>query len=200
MFDQPFNEMGIKKIAIFASGTGSNAKKILEYAHSTKAFEVAVGVTNKRDSGFADLMLKNGIKTYFVNNSMLSCETPLEQILLEKEIDLIVLAGFLRKIPDAMIDAFPNKIINIHPSLLPKHGGKGMYGLHVHEAVKAANDKETGITIHFVNKEYDKGAVILQERIQISQNDSPVDIAQKVQQLEHEFFPKTIEKILADLF
>lgn len=191
--------MGLPKIAIFASGTGSNAKKILEYAKETNAFSVEVAITNKRDSGFADLMLKNGIKTYFVNNTLLSCEKPIELILQEKGIDLIVLAGFLRKIPDALVDAFPNKIINIHPALLPKFGGKGMYGMNVHTAVKDANETETGITIHYVNKEYDKGDIIFQASTPLTLADTPEEIAKKVQALEHAHYPVVIHKLLSEI-
>lgn len=185
------------KIAIFASGTGTNAIKILDYAQSTGAYEVTLAVTNRRNSGFADHMLKKGIKTYFVSDSLLSCETAIENIMQEKGIDLVVLAGFLRKIPDALIDAFPNKIINIHPALLPKFGGKGMYGMNVHNAVKEAQEAESGITIHYVNKEYDKGAIIFQASTPILPSDTPEDIAHKVQVLEHEHFPKIIHQILS---
>ena len=186
----------IPKIAIFASGAGSNAEKILEYARQTKAYEIVAAVSNNRESGFAQWALRNGIKLYFVGKGMRSCEKPIEEVLLEREGDLVVLAGFLQKIPKEMIEAFPQKIINIHRALLPKFGGIGMYGMHVHQAVKDAEEKESGISIHYIDQEYDKGPIILQKKIAILQEDTAADIAAKVQKLEHQFYAPTIASIL----
>lgn len=127
---------------------------------------------------------------------MRSCEKPIEEVLLERGVDLVVLAGFLQKIPKEMIEAFPQKIINIHPALLPKFGGKGMYGMHVHQAVKDAEEKESGISIHYIDQEYDKGPIILQKKIAILPEDTAADIAAKVQKLEHQFYAPTIASIL----
>jgi len=189
----------MKKIAVFASGTGSNALKILEYARQTGLYEVSLAVTNRADSVFASRMLTEGVKLYVVNNAFLSCEKPLLNILLEKDTDLLVLAGFLRKIPGELIEAFPDRIVNIHPALLPKYGGKGMYGMHVHEAVRTAKEPETGITIHLVNEEYDKGRVLFQASVPVEPGDDAAAIAARVQQLEWEHYPRVIGAYLQEL-
>lgn len=189
----------MKKIAVFASGTGTNAVKILEYARQTGSYEVSLAVTNRADSVFASRMLAEGVKLYVVNNAFLSCEKPLSEVLLEKDIDLVVLAGFLRKIPDELIQTFPDRIVNIHPALLPKYGGKGMYGMHVHEAVRTAQEAETGITIHLVNEEYDKGRVLFQASVPVQAQDDAAAIAVRVQKLEWEHYPRVIAGYLQEL-
>jgi len=189
----------MKKIAVFASGTGTNAQKILDYARHTNAYEVALAVTNRADSGFAQRMLAAGVKLYVINNAFLSCEKPLEEILGEKAADLLVLAGFLRKIPVSLIQAYPNRILNIHPALLPAYGGKGMYGMHVHEAVIQAGEKQTGISIHLVNEEYDKGRILFRATTEIQHGDDAAAVAAKVQQLEWEHYPRIIAEYLEQL-
>lgn len=182
-------------IAIFASGSGSNAEKIIEYFKVKENIIVSVILTNNPEAGVISRADKLGVPCYvfdreaFKGNEVLS-------ILKENDIDFIVLAGFLWLIPMKYIEAFPNKIVNLHPALLPKYGGKGMYGHHVHEAVIANREVESGITIHYVNEAYDDGAIIFQAKYAISPTDSAMDIAMKGQVLEHEHFPKVIEKLL----
>ncbi|MGY5352082.1 phosphoribosylglycinamide formyltransferase [Wenyingzhuangia sp. IMCC45533] len=183
------------KIAILASGSGSNAENIANYFSNDKNVEITYILTNKKDAFVLQRAKKLGIKSrVFTNKEMKEDLNLLE--LLKAEADFIVLAGFLLKVPENIIEAFPNKIINIHPALLPSYGGKGMYGMHVHRAVKNNNETETGITIHFVNENYDEGAIIFQAKTAINKNDTPEDIAQKVHALEYEHFPKVIKETI----
>jgi len=163
----------MKRIVLFASGSGSNVENIFQYFQNNAEVTIATVLTNKRDAKVLD-----------------RC------ILKATEPDLIVLAGFLLKVPEKLVKTFPNKIINIHPALLPKYGGKGMYGMNVHNAVKNNKEQETGITIHYVNENYDEGAIIKQAKTKINTEDSAEDIAKKVHQLEYEYFPKIIEQLL----
>ena len=151
--------------------------------------------SNRKEAFVLERAKNHGVPTYWFTKTEL-LDGSVKDKLVELGIELIVLAGFLLKVPDGLIEAFPNKIINIHPALLPKFGGKGMYGDFVHEAVKQAGDTQTGITIHFVNNHYDEGEVIFQERIEVLPEDSPRDIAQKVHALEHKYFPKVVESLL----
>ena len=185
----------MKKIAILASGNGTNAEKIIEHFHHSSKGKVAVVASNKKDAFVLERAKNWGIPVFCFSKTEL-LEGNVKDKMVELGIDLIVLAGFLLKVPEALVEAFPNKIINIHPALLPKFGGKGMYGDLVHEAVKAAGETHTGITIHFVNNHYDEGEVIFQERIEVLPEDSPREIAQKVHDLEHKYFPKVIESLL----
>ena len=185
----------MKKIAIFASGNGTNAQKIIEHFHRSSKGKVAVVASNKKEAFVLERARQQGIPVFCFSRTEL-LEGSVKDKMVELGIDLIVLAGFLLKVPEALVEAFPNKIINIHPALLPKFGGKGMYGNLVHEAVKAAGETHTGITIHFVNNHYDEGEVIFQERIEVLPEDSPREIAQKVHDLEHKYFPKVIESLL----
>ena len=187
-----------QRIAIFASGNGTNAKAILNhFANHTKA-EVAMTLSNKANAGVLVHAKKVGIPTCVFDRSTFKNTNQIIDMLQAENISLIVLAGFLWQIPQQWIKAFPNQIINLHPALLPKYGGKGMYGIHVHKAVKTAGEKESGITIHYVNEHYDKGQIIHQVKCEIAPEDSPEDIAGKVRLLEHEFFPKTIEKLILE--
>lgn len=182
-------------IAIFASGRGSNAEAIIQYSKKSN-FEVALIVSNKPNALVLELANKHQIQSLIVEkDTFYNASTILEE-LQSFDIKWIVLAGFLWLIPEYLIEKFPNKIINIHPSLLPKFGGKGMYGKRVHQAVFEAKAKESGITIHFVNNEYDKGDVVFQKATQIAPTDNPEAIAQKVLQLEHEYLPKVIETLV----
>lgn len=187
----------MKRIAIFASGSGSNAENIIRYFTIKKtATVVKVFSNNKNAKVFERCKRLNIDAVLFNRKDFYDTEKILDQ--LKKEADIIVLAGFLWKIPSNLIEAFPDKIINIHPALLPKYGGKGMYGIHVHNAVKENNEPETGITIHYVNENYDEGAIIFQAKTQVTPSDSAEDIAQKIHVLEYEHFPKVIDNLMND--
>lgn len=179
-------------LAIFASGNGSNAQNIVEYCLQYPTIQLNRIYCNKADA-FVFERAKN-LKipaTYFSKKAFEDSEDILKQ-LRNDQTDFIILAGFLLKIPAQILQAYPNKIINIHPALLPKYGGKGMYGMHVHQAVKAANEIETGISIHLVNEQYDEGKILFQARCDVDAEDSADEIAQKVHALEYKYFPKTI--------
>jgi len=185
----------MKRLAILATGSGSNAEKIMEhFAHSSKG-KVVLVAANKTTAGVLARAQKFGVPTLTFTRQELE-----EGILLEKlreaQADWVILAGFLLKVPDELIRAFPNRMVNIHPALLPKYGGKGMYGHHVHEAVKAAGDTESGITIHLVNEHYDEGKIIFQAATSLLPEDSAETIAAKVLALEHRFFAGVIEGLL----
>ncbi len=184
-----------KNIAIFASGSGSNAEKIVEHFKSHKTIAVKMFLCNNPDAGVIARAERLEIPCYLFDKESFKNGEVLN-ILLENDIDLVVLAGFLWLIPKSYVEAFPTRIINLHPALLPKYGGKGMYGHHVHEAVIAAGEKESGITIHFVNEKYDEGAVIFQAKYSIDPHDSAMDIAAKGQKLEHHHFPRVIQELL----
>lgn len=188
----------MKKLAIFASGTGSNARKIIEYFSGSGSVEVALVLSNKKDAGVLDIARAHGIPTMVFDRKMLYETDEVLDALRAHHIDFIVLAGFLWLAPPPLIAAFPQRMINIHPALLPKYGGKGMYGMHVHEAVKAAGETETGITIHYVNEHYDKGDFVFQMHCAVLPEDTPADIARKVQQLEHRYFPEIIAKLVSE--
>lgn len=182
-------------VAIFASGNGSNAHQLAMYFKNHSTIQVSCVVSNRKQAGVFDRLADfPTIKQAYVPKNEWENELQVLNLLQEYEVDYIVLAGFLLKIPAYLIAAFPNKIINIHPALLPNYGGKGMYGMHVHEAVKAANDSLSGITIHLVNEEFDKGEVLFQASCQLNETDSAIDIANKVQALEHKHFAKEVEK------
>jgi len=186
----------LKNIVIFASGRGSNAEKIINHFRNHKRVKISAIVSNKLDAGVLDLALRNGIPTRVLSKKVFFKSTDILNYLKEKETDLIVLAGFLWLIPPHLVEAYPDKIINIHPALLPKYGGKGMYGHHVHKAVKAAGDTISGITIHYVNEHYDEGRHIAQFSTELNADMNPDDIAAAVLKLEHQHFAETIEKVL----
>ena len=185
----------MKRVVIFASGSGSNAENIINYFENSEKISVVKVYCNKKEAGVYNRCIKlNKNCEWFSREDFVQKNTLLNKLV--KETDFLILAGFLWKIPEPIVNAFPNKIINIHPALLPKYGGKGMYGMHVHEAVKNNCDKETGITIHFVNERYDEGAIIFQAKTSLKITDSSKDIAQKIHDLEYEYFPKVIEKTI----
>lgn len=188
----------MKRIAIFASGTGSNATKIVEYFKEHQDIEVSLIVSNNQEAKVLDMARDHHIPTLVVNKVLLNDRNYILEKFSIFPIDFIVLAGFLLLIPKYLVDAFPKSIVNIHPALLPKFGGKGMYGMNVHKAVKASGARETGITIHYVNEHYDEGATIFQASCVVLPEDSPETIAKNVLKLEHQFFAKTIEGILQD--
>lgn len=185
----------MKRIVIFASGSGTNAENIIKYFQNNKTAVITQVLSNNQCAKIFERCIP--LKTnclYFDKSDFFSSDYILN--ILKKEADLIVLAGFLWKIPQTIVNSFPNKIINIHPALLPKYGGKGMYGINVHKAVKENNETETGITIHYVNENYDEGTIIFQAKTEILSNDTPETIAEKVHQLEYKYFPKVIEDII----
>ena len=189
--------MIMKRLAIFVSGGGTNLQRIAEYFAPNEEVELACVVSNNKEA-YANQRAKNlGIPLLLVDKPYFTSDQFVERMK-NLDIDLIVLAGFLWLIPQGLIDAFPNKIINIHPALLPKYGGKGFYGHHVHKAVVAAHEKESGITIHYVNEHYDSGNIIFQKKVALSPTDTPDDVAAKIHILEQENFPVVIEKLLFD--
>lgn len=182
-------------LVIFASGTGSNAKAIIEYFKTNPVAKVTLIVCNKAGAGVIHIAAEENIPMLMINKAFIK-EGKLLPELVKHAPSLIVLAGFLWKVPDDVVVYFQNKIINIHPALLPKYGGKNMYGHHVHEAVITAGEKESGITIHYVNEVYDEGRIILQARCTVSDTDDTISLAQNIHKLEHYFFPRTIEFLL----
>jgi phosphoribosylglycinamide formyltransferase 1 len=182
------------QIAIFASGSGTNARKIIEYSLQKDAMRVALVVTNNPQSGVTAIAREFDIPVLHIKRDGFYNTTELLDMLRQNNIEGVVLAGFLWLVPPYLIQAFPRKILNIHPALLPKYGGKGMYGHFVHEAVKAAGDVETGITIHFANEQYDEGDIVFQATCPVLPDDTPADIARKVQVLEHQYFPVIVER------
>ncbi|MDV7137776.1 phosphoribosylglycinamide formyltransferase [Maribacter sp. TH_r10] len=188
--------MKTKQIVLFASGSGSNVENIIRYFQDKPNVTIAMVLTNKRNAKVLERCNRLNISAlYFNKTSFKETECVLDILKCAKP-DLIVLAGFLWKVPENIIKAFPNQIINIHPALLPKYGGKGMYGDNVHKAVKENKDSVSGITIHYVNEHYDEGAIIQQVETKILPNDTPDEIAAKVHALEYEYFPKVIEQLL----
>ncbi len=186
----------MKRIAIFASGSGSNAQRIAEYFKDNPEVEISLILTNNPQAGVIDRARGLNIPVVIFNKNIFYKTDKIIRLLKDHQTDLVVLAGFMMLIPQEMVSAFPDRIINIHPALLPKYGGKGMYGHFVHEAVVAAKESESGITIHFVNERYDEGAVIFQARCKIDPSDTPEDVAIRVQKLEHEHFPRVVQEIL----
>lgn len=185
-----------KRIAIFASGSGSNAQKIMEHFKKHNEAEVAIVLTNNPEAYVLQRADNFEIPTHVFDRYEFYKTNSVVNLLKSLEIDIIVLAGFLWLIPENLLKAFPNKIINIHPALLPKFGGKGMYGDNVHKAVLAAGEEESGITIHFVNEHFDEGEIIHQARFRIEKGDDLEMIKFKGQQLEHTHFPKVVESLL----
>lgn len=185
-----------KRIAIFASGSGSNAQKIMEHFKYSDDAEVALVLSNNSDAYVLQRADNFEIPSHVFDKQDFYQTNEVVDILKRLEIDLVVLAGFLWLVPDNLLQAYPNKIINIHPSLLPKHGGKGMYGDRVHKAVLAAGDDEHGITIHFVNENFDEGEVIYQGRFKVEKDDTLEILKFNGQQLEHLHYPKVIESLI----
>ena len=186
----------MKNLALLASGSGSNVQNIANHFAKNPEVHISLVITNNPKAGVIERCKNLDIPLIYLSKVGFSNENTLLNTLRGFSIDLIVLAGFLLKIPDGLVKAYPNKIVNIHPALLPKFGGKGMYGMHVHRAVKEASETETGISIHYVNEHYDQGTLIFQAKTPVDTQDTPEDIATKVQALEAEHFPKTIETLL----
>lgn len=185
-------------VAIFASGNGSNAQKIIEYFSGNSHIKIALVLSNKKDAFVIQRAKKLNIPSFAFTASELKDTTKIQDKLKEYKIGFIVLAGFMIKIPDTLIKMYSGRIINIHPALLPKYGGKGMFGEHVHQAVINAKEKESGITIHFVNESYDEGKIIFQARCEVKENDTPEKLAAKIHELEHRYYPEIIEKVITE--
>ena len=186
----------LKRIAIFASGTGSNATKIVAYFKNHASISVALVVSNKATAPVLQMATANHISTLLINRTSFYESEQLLEELARNQIDFIVLAGFLWLIPPYLVKSFEGQMVNIHPALLPKYGGKGMYGMNVHKAIQENGEKESGITIHFVNEQYDEGGVIFQATCGIESTDTPTAIRNNVLQLEHYYFPRIIEGLL----
>lgn len=186
----------MKNVAIFASGSGTNAENIARYFSNSETVNIAVVLSNNRHVGVHARVNNLGIPSFVFSREAFVEGTTVLAKLAEYNTDLIVLAGFMNKISEALLQAYPGKIINIHPALLPKHGGKGMYGMHVHEAVVAAGETESGITIHYINENYDEGDIIFQAKCQVLPTDTPEEVATKVHALEYAHYPQVIESVL----
>ena len=185
-----------KNIAIFASGSGSNTENIIRYFRKSEAIQVSLVLSNRSDAYVLERAHRLGVPCNVFPKEDWMAGDEILAVLQEYHIDFVVLAGFLVRVPDLLLHAYPNKIINIHPALLPKFGGKGMYGDRVHEAVVAAGEKESGITIHYINEHYDEGNTVFQTACLVLPTDSPEDVAKKVHALEYEHFPRVIERVL----
>lgn len=195
-FETGLISKGMVNIAIFASGAGSNAQKIIEHFRYSKKARVTLIVCNNPGAAVLAIAAEEHIPVLLIEKEKFSSGNGYAEELKEKEIDMIVLAGFLWKIPAALIKAFPHRIINIHPALLPGYGGKGMYGLHVHQAVIDNKEKESGISIHYVDEIYDHGQVIFQAKCPILQHETAESLAQRIHKLEHEHYPRIIERLI----
>ncbi|HEY9169791.1 MAG TPA: phosphoribosylglycinamide formyltransferase [Lutibacter sp.] len=185
------------RIVIMASGSGTNTENIIKYFENSSSISVVQVLSNKKDAKVLERASRLEIPNKsFDKNAFVDTDEVLN--FLKKNADYIILAGFLWKIPSKIIEAFPNKIINIHPALLPKYGGRGMYGMHVHNAVVENKEKQTGITVHYVNENYDEGAIIFQKSFEVLESDTSEDVAEKIHKLEYEYFPKVIEKVILE--
>ena len=188
----------MKRIIILASGSGTNAENIIKYFKNSNVVSVVQVLSNRKDAKVLDRARRLGVEcSSFTRDAFYNTDDVLNN--LKSNADLIILAGFLWKLPSNVVKAFPEAIINIHPALLPKYGGKGMYGMNVHNAVVKNNEKSSGITIHFVNENYDEGAIIFQESFKVLSTDTAEDVANKVHELEYEYFPKVIEQVVSSL-
>ena len=185
------------KIVIFASGSGTNAENIIRYFQATKSASVEAVFTNKADAQVIQRAKKYQVPSQVFTKNDLEAGKVLQEINVIQP-DLIVLAGFLLKFPESIVAEYPDKIINIHPALLPKYGGKGMYGMHVHRAVVENKESKTGITIHYVNENYDEGNIIFQKEVTVLISDTPEVVAAKIHELEQDHFPAVIENLLTN--
>ena len=186
----------MKRIVVFASGSGSNAENLIRFFKNSDNASVIQVLTNNPHAKVLDRCKRLNISAVAFNRIAFSKSDDVLNILKSSQPDLIVLAGFLWKFPEFILNEFPNKVINIHPALLPKYGGKGIYGMHVHNAVVSNKEKETGITIHYVNVNYDEGAIIFQAKCEVFPTDNSNDVAAKIHELEMNHFPIVVEKLL----
>lgn len=183
------------KIALFASGSGTNVENIANYFNGRTSAKPVCVLCNKPDAFVLERAKRLGLDSMTFNRTDFNDGQKIMEYLSKHDIDFIVLAGFLWLVPEYLINKYPGRIVNIHPALLPKFGGKGMYGMHVHEAVKQSGETETGITIHLIDGNYDKGNTVFQAKVSVEPTDSPDDIANKVHKLEYQYYPKVIEEI-----
>jgi len=186
----------MKRIVIFASGSGTNAENLIKFFHNRENASVIQVLSNNPRAKVLNRCKKLKVSALSFNKIAFTETNDVLQILKNSQPDLIILAGFLWKFPEKILNHFPNKIINIHPALLPKYGGKGMYGMYVHEAVVNNKEKETGITIHYVNEHYDEGAIIFQSKCTVLATDSAEDVASKIHELEMKHFPEVVNSLL----
>lgn len=189
----------MKRIVIFASGGGTNAENLVKYFNDSDKASVVQILCNNPHAKVLDRAKALKVSAFSFNRTAFTKTQDVLHLLKATQPDLIILAGFLWKFPETILNAFPNKVINVHPALLPNYGGKGMYGMHVHEAIVANKETETGITIHYVNENYDEGATIFQAKCAVSPNDTAEDVAGKIHELEMEHFPKVVETLLKQL-
>lgn len=199
MFNKPQITTDVKKIAILASGSGSNAENIANYFNGSGYAEVSFIIANNPDAYVIERAKRLGIECAVVTKAQFMEADEIIAMLQERSIDFVVLAGFLLLVPAKLIRAYPGRIVNIHPALLPKHGGKGMYGDRVHKAVVESGDTESGITIHLIDEQYDEGTTFFQAKCPVLPTDTPDDVAAKIHALEYEHFPHVIEEILHTL-
>ena len=188
----------MNKLALFASGSGSNAQRIAEYFANHPEVEISCILSNRTDAYVLERARMLGIPSVCFSRDDLYASDKVLRILQDYSVNFIVLAGFLWKVPSLLLEAYPNRILNIHPALLPKYGGKGMYGDHVHRAVVENRESETGITIHKVNDFYDEGEILFQARCEVLPSDTPMQVAEKVHALEYRWFPEIIERYLSE--
>ena len=187
----------MKRIVIFASGSGTNAENLIKFFHNSGNASVIQVLTNNPHAKVLERAKHLKVSALSFNRIAFSKTNDVLNILKASKPDIIILAGFLWKFPEHIINEFPNKVINVHPALLPKYGGKGMYGMHVHNAIVENNETETGITIHYVNEHYDEGAIIFQAKCSVNSIDNAEDVANKIHKLEMEHFPKVVEELLS---
>ncbi len=188
----------MRNIAIFASGSGTNAQKLMEYFSTNKTAKVKIIMSNKSDAYVLERAKKFSVPTFVFDRDDLYHNRKVLKILLENDIHFVVLAGFLWLIPGDILSHYPGRIVNIHPALLPDYGGKGMYGDRVHKAVLENKEKESGISIHFVNERYDEGDIIFQAKCEVKPDDTPEVLAARIHKLEHKYYPRVVEKLLKE--
>ena len=188
----------MERLAILASGTGSNARRIIEYFAERPGVEVVLVASNRSAAPVLDMAREHGIPTLVLRRKAFYESESFLHLLREKQVTWVVLAGFLWLVPEYLVHAYRGHMVNIHPALLPDYGGKGMYGMHVHRAVKAAGEEASGITIHLVNDRYDEGDILFQASCRLEPDDTPESIARKVQSLEHRHFAPVLERLMAD--
>lgn len=197
VFESPMRTV---RLAIMASGSGSNAENIIRFFSTENRVEIGLIISNRAEAQVHQRAERLGIPSLTLSSEMLADGNALVKKFREWDIDFIVLAGYLLKVPAALISAYSNRIINIHPALLPKYGGRGMYGHHVHQAVVNSGDKESGITIHLVNENYDEGSIIFQAKCPVNTGDSADDVAARVHELEYTHYPEIISQVLKKEF
>lgn len=188
----------MKNLAIFASGSGTNAENIINYFSNSQEIMVKLVLANREKAGVLERANRLQIPALFMPTNEIKAVDNLLELLRSHQIDYIILAGFMSLIPSELIRAFPNRILNIHPALLPNYGGKGMYGHHVHEAVIKNKETESGISIHYVNEQYDEGRIILQAHCPVFENDTAEHLANRIHKLEHRYYPQCIEQVICD--